>query len=164
MLSRARENVKSTGKIPTISYDLEINIVEWVSHFTDYILLSADNLCKPFGPSSGPTKRRPSSVSKIFGTRKKFSKNIFRQKSADGKQKHAKLHSGRVNQSNNVYIELYVISTHLIKWSRTENINKVHVYICVQLGSIKQCIPRSVCTWSTSLIRVFNFCHLNRYS
>ena len=43
-----------------------------------YLLVSsADNLCKQFGPRSGPTKCRACSGTKLFGTLMVFLKDIF---------------------------------------------------------------------------------------
>ena len=51
---------------------------------------SADDLCKQFGPRSGPTKRRARSVSKLFDNlivflKEFFEKVDFEKKSADDK-------------------------------------------------------------------------------
>ena len=57
------------------------------------LLSSADNLCKQFGPRSGPTKCWAISGSKLFDTPIAFLKDLFKKlilkKSADGVKKHA---------------------------------------------------------------------------
>ena len=52
-----------------------------------YLLVSsADNLCKQFGPRSGPAKHRARSGSKLFDTLPIFRKYFFRKKQQQQQQ------------------------------------------------------------------------------
>ena len=62
------------------------------------LVLSADKLCKQFGPRPGPTKCLDWSESKLFDSNdvipeRCFQKSWFWKKSADDKKKHEKLPS-----------------------------------------------------------------------
>ena len=58
---------------------------------TLYLLVSsADNLCKQFGPRSGPIKRRASSGSNLFDTHMVFLKEFFEKVDFETNQQTAK--------------------------------------------------------------------------
>ena len=64
---------------------------EMTAFLTLYLLMSsADNFCKQFGPSTGPTECRARSGSKLFDTLIKFLKKYFEKSDFEKNQKTTK--------------------------------------------------------------------------
>ena len=99
------------------------------------LVLSADNLCKQFGPRSGPTKCRAWSESKLFDTLMVFLKEFFKiidfEKNQQTTQKHEKLPS--MQKGNMAY--------HLR-------------HQCLEQGSVE--FPLSVYIWARRMEPVLN--------
>ena len=83
-------NTPLNGILPLICLEILSDAREWMIKAHCLLVPSADNLCKQFGPRSGPTKCRAWSRSKPFDNLMKFQKEISKKlilkKLADDKE------------------------------------------------------------------------------
>ena len=67
----------------------------WAPSALCLLVLSADNLCKQFGPRSSPTKHRVWSGSKLFDTLMVFLKEFFKKVNFEKNKQTTKKHVGK---------------------------------------------------------------------
>ena len=100
-----QDKMELKGPICFLSFQVVMKEKSSVVIVPCQLVPSADNLCKQFGPRSGPTLCRAWSWSKLFDTLMVFQKEFFQKKkwfwklSADEK-KHAKLPSSKIMVSS----------------------------------------------------------------
>ena len=153
-------------------------ILQWVpksyllAHFITLssklrLLLSADNLCKQFGPRSGLAVCPSWSVSKLFDSLMVFQKNFFeklfkkkKKKSADNNKSMKNYPACKVNNS---------LCKPLLWWSLEYSYYMGHHATKPVFGVSNQVIPKPACTVTTtsytseiSLVASFDMIHSNK--